>query len=374
MGAQPVISNTLEPTAGADAGARSSERDSPHQPLPFSVFSTENWAGDDRFAAWRESIGVIFDVQPSRRNPPPDFEASVRAYNTGSLLVSAVDFGGQRFSRSVRRIAADGIDHLLVQLYERGGFIGFADRKDLRVNAGDIQILDLGRPHSSITADSGTFAIIAPRDALMELLPGSPDVHGIVIPGTRGLGAVLSDFMKSLYSRLRSVDASEGPIVEQATMELIAACFYPSANTAERARPQIEGVIMDRIARFVRENPGSRDLTPDGLCARFHVSRTQLYQMFERHGGVARYVQQQRLERAFSDLRNPLRRHLRIFEIAFALGFASEAHFSRAFRREFGITPSEARHDESAAAEGHATFKRVNASPYEEWIKRLARR
>jgi hypothetical protein len=51
---------------------------------------------------------------------------------------------------------------------------------------------------------------------------------------------------------------------------------------------------------------------------------------------------------------NPAHHHRRAYEIAFALGFSSEAHFSRVFRSTFGLSPSDVR--------GRTQATRVDAS------------
>jgi AraC-like DNA-binding protein len=48
------------------------------------------------------------------------------------------------------------------------------------------------------------------------------------------------------------------------------------------------------------------------------------------------------LSRAFTTLMTPSERHRQISEIAYDWGFKSEAHFSRAFRSAFGLTPRDA--------------------------------
>lgn|GEM_PF-4509705 len=53
----------------------------------------------------------------------------------------------------------------------------------------------------------------------------------------------------------------------RATAEMIAACVRPSALATERARAQIEGVVVDRLKQYIEQNLGSRQLTPDGLAA-----------------------------------------------------------------------------------------------------------
>lgn len=358
------------------SGARPESNPAPTRKLPFNVFTTAPLEGSDRFEAWRESIGVIFDVEPSGAKASPTFNASVQTYNLGDLLVSGVDFSGQRFSRRLARISSDGIDHYLVQLYDVGGFSGATNRSDLNVRSGDVQILDLGQPHNSSARTSSTIAIIIPRDLLNEMLPSRGGLHGLILPGNHGAGGVLADFMKSLYLRLPSVEASEAATVARATAEIVAACFRPTAATADRAREQLEGVILERIRRYIGENLGSAELSPDALCRQFRISRTQLYRMFEPEGGVAKYVQNRRLERAFSELRSPMYRHRRVSEIAFAAGFSSEAHFSRAFRQTFGMRASDVRAQDPmmTRVKDVQLATAIYGGGYEEWIRRLSRR
>lgn len=357
-------------------GPRFETDPAPTPKLAFNVFTTEPLKEGDRFAAWRESIGVIFDVEPAGAKVPPTFSASVRAFNLGDLLVSRVDFTGQRFSRRTARISSDGIDHYLVQLYDVGGFSGATNKSDLNVRSGDVQILDLGQPHNSSARTSSTIAIIIPRDLLNEMLPSRGGLHGLVLPGNHGAGGVLSDFMKSLFSRLPSVEASEAATVARATAEVVAACFRPTVATMDRAREQIEGVMAERIERYIGENLGSPELSPDTICRQFRISRTQLYRMFEPEGGVARHIQKRRLDRAFSELRSPIYRHRRVSEIAFAVGFSSEAHFSRTFRQAFGMRASDVRSQDpivTAVSDGQAVARSYGGG-YEEWIRRLSRR
>ena len=74
-----------------------------------------------------------------------------------------------------------------------------------------------------------------------------------------------------------------------------------------------------------------------------------------------------------TELCNPAHDHRRIYEIAFALGFSSEAPVDRVFRSTFGLSPSDVR--------GRAQATRVDASRpepadianggYEEWARQL---
>jgi AraC-like DNA-binding protein len=342
--------------------------------LPFSLFTTGHLRPRDQFDAWHESISVIFDVDPPvGHRPDSGFAATVRGWHLGGLLISQVDFDSQRFVRDRRKTVADGLDHYLVQLYATGGLVGEAADHGRVLRGGDVQILDLTQSNVTQAAPSGTVAIVVPRETLDQALPAPGDLHGLILRGHSGMGGLLGDYMRSLVARAESMTMAEAPLVAQATTDMIAACFQSTAETTERARAAIDQTMRQRLQRHIATRLDSPALQAEALCAEFRISRSQLYRLFEPLGGVARYIQEQRLTRACAELCNPAHDHRRIYEIAFALGFSSEAHFSRVFRATFGLSPSDVR--------GRAQATRVDASrpaaaapaseSYEEWVRRL---
>jgi AraC-like DNA-binding protein len=345
--------------------------------LPFSLFTTEHLRPRDQFEAWHESISVIFDTAPlSERPSDKGFDASVRAYHLGGLMVTQVDFEEQRFVRDRHKAAMDGLDHYLVQLYATGGLVGSAGERERVLRAGDVQILDLSRPNTTRAKASGTIAIVVPRDTLRHALPTAGDLHGLVLRGDQGTGGLLGDYMHSLVARADSITVADAPIIAQATTDVIVACFQTTAETLARARTSLEMTTLERIQRHITGALGSPELNAEALCGLFRISRTQLYRLFEPLGGVANYIQEQRLVRAYAELSNPAHDHRRIYEIAFAWGFSSEAHFSRLFRHTFGQSPSAVR------ARVHATLSNAGRptpagsasdSSYAEWVRQLRR-
>ena len=345
------------------------------QKLPFSLFTTEHLRPRDQFEAWRDSVSVIFDAAPlPERGSESGFWASVRAYHLGSLLVSQVEFDAQRFLRERGRVSADGLDHYLVQLYSTGGLVGTADDHEVVLHAGDVQILDLSRPNVTQTKASGTVAIVVPRDTLRQALSTAADLHGLVLRGDGSTGGLLADYMRLLVARAGAVTTADAPFIARATTEMIAACFQVTAEMRARARTSIAAMILERIQRHIAAALRSPGLHPEALCSLFHISRTQLYRLFEPLGGVATYIQEQRLARAYAELSEPAQGHRRIYDIAFGWGFSSEAHFSRIFRRAFGMSPSEVRARAYGAHPGLSPMGAPDVTEsggYQEWVRRL---
>lgn len=345
--------------------------------LPSSLFTTSPLKARDQFDAWHESISVIFDVDPLEGySPDRGFAASVRAFHLGSLLLSQVDFEGQHFVRDRHRSVVDGLDHYLVQLYAKGGLIGTANDDERRLDGGDVQILDLTQANITRAEASGTIAIVVPREALDQALPKASALHGLILRGDRGAGGLLADYMRSLIRRADTMTMAEASAVAEATTGMIAACARPTAETVMRARMALDTTMLERIQRHIAASLQSPGLHPEALSALFRISRSRLYRLFEPLGGVAAYIQEQRLIQAHATLSDPAQHHRRIYEIAFALGFTSEAHFSRLFRSTFGRSPSDvrARAHEVFAGMSRQELNGAAGGGYEDWLRNFGKR
>ena len=109
--------------------------------------------------------------------------------------------------------------------------------------------------------------------------------------------------------------------------------------------------LVGRAIALVHADP-ARDWTVSSLAREVGTSRSGLSAKFTELVGVSpkHYITNWRMALAEDWLRDPTRG---ILEIALALGYQSEAAFSRAFKREMGVPPSTARRrpDPSALVE-----------------------
>ena len=99
--------------------------------------------------------------------------------------------------------------------------------------------------------------------------------------------------------------------------------------------------IVGRAIGLVHDDP-ARDWTVASLAQEVGASRSGLSARFTELVGMSpkHYITQWRMQLAEDMLRD---RDRSVFEIALALGYRSEAAFSRAFKRETGVPPSQVR-------------------------------
>ncbi len=96
------------------------------------------------------------------------------------------------------------------------------------------------------------------------------------------------------------------------------------------------------VRAYIDDHLHHPDLGVVQLCRQFAVSRRTLYRMFANDGGVARYVTERRLARAYDALSAASPSRGLIKAVALTLGFADQRQFGRVFRQRYAMAPSDA--------------------------------
>lgn len=331
----------------------------PRDTLPFVHFSTSPLPARDAFAVWRDSISVIFESSPAAADAP--FRADLSAYHLDDLLFSRTALSAQQFERSAGMARRDALDHFLIQIYRSGGYRGTAGERSVEVRAGEVSVLDLAKPMATRADDSQTLSLMVPRVLLDALLP-TDRLHGTVLRGE--LAGLFADCAQALYARLPALTAADAPVVIRPLLELFAGVAAPCVAPSAPPRSDPQELALARAKRHVERHLAA-DLTPQRVAAAAGVSRAALYRLFAPAGGVARYVFARRLARCREALLDPTERR-RIADIAYAHGFASEAHFSRAFRLRYGESPGETRASRRVHRPADAPS---GGSGFDDWIR-----
>ncbi len=102
--------------------------------------------------------------------------------------------------------------------------------------------------------------------------------------------------------------------------------------------------LRSYVQKIIDESLTQPNLNPVGLAGRLNISVRHLYRLFEeQNDSVCRYIQRSRLKRSAEDLSNHFLRSESITSIAYKWGFTDSAHFSRAFKKHFQLSPKEYR-------------------------------
>lgn len=340
--------------------------------LPAFGFRADLMEANANVAAWREAVATLFDVDELAADEPGPFRADISSYAMGPVLIGLSRASGQRFRRTAETIARSGVDHIILQLYLRGGFDGIASDRPIRVRAGDICLFDLAQTLETKATAFENVTLVVPRPMFGTHLLRVDDLHGLVLPGSSVVARLLAGHLTALFEFAPRMSLDECQSVVEGTVSLLAACLR---NELERSDPDADravtaGPSLMRIRQYIEAGLASEELSAGSIAAHFGLSRASLYRLFAPVGGIADYIRSRRLHRAFFDLAGSDARTLRISEVARRWQLGTDAHFTRSFKAAYGITPRAAR--EAALLGVHRGTDATSNATISRWMREIA--
>ncbi|GJE59647.1 hypothetical protein MPOCJGCO_1744 [Methylobacterium trifolii] len=302
------------------------------------TFSTQALNEADGFGAYHDLYSAGSDVAQAGEA----FRARVQAYRFARMLVFDRRLDGLLHSRGPLRVRRDGFDHVTLHLLLSGSLVGGAPGEENHVAPGEIIVFDTTRPQWSRAMAAHLITVALARDLVEAGALRLPSFHGAVLP--EAVGGLLADLVQSLARRASTLTPETANRAARAVAEFLAAALDGKALPVRNgdALEQLSLLRRRRAEAFIDERLADPRLGADAIAAGVGISRTVLYRAFAEDGGVGHFIQRRRLEA----LRNALRRLSEtrsVAALAYAYGFTSESHCSRAFRAAYGQPPGQFR-------------------------------
>ena len=267
-------------------------------------------------------------------------QAELRRLGRHVLLKFQADAADYRRAR--REGLRDGLEHWLVALR-----LGEANEQPEELLLGSLShgfgLRRLGGHWCGV--------LIQPEN-LPQLAPVFATARSMALsgPAARMLGGMLPRIAASADE----ISPEDAPRLAAALSSLLIACLMGLEAQPASTRQQLEAARRARVIALVDAALGEAELSPVMLVKRSGISRSELYRCFAPIGGIARVIQQRRLRQAYRDLMRA-DGPASVSRIGEVVGFYDPSSFTRAFRREFGCTPSEVltRRQLNSAAAAH---------------------
>ena len=99
-------------------------------------------------------------------------------------------------------------------------------------------------------------------------------------------------------------------------------------------------VFLEKVMEIIEQNYQSSDLSVEMIAQESHLSYIQFYRKFKGITGInaKEYIRTFRLKKAAHIFKNNPGKS--VSEVMYSVGFSSLSHFTSAFKKEFGMTPS----------------------------------
>ena len=225
---------------------------------------------------------------------------------------------------------------LMVQ--SKGATLASQGGQSCLLNEGDLCMIDEAKSFRLVGEEcTGILFLRLPRAAVVSRYPQLERLFASVLPAEEPGTRLLADTLVRLAREVSTLGEAQRSAMMNAIIQMLGVAGPFSAL------PASPDWRVRRALNYIELNLSVAGLTAEAVAQDQRISRRRLDQLMHEAFGhsIASHLWSRRLEQAAEDLRDPQRADLPIAQIAFANGFEDAAHFTRAFKRRFSVTPGQ---------------------------------
>ncbi|MFF2518400.1 helix-turn-helix domain-containing protein [Streptomyces sp. NPDC058086] len=308
------------------------------------VLSTDSVPPGDRLAYWHDVVWRTFvplDVAAPQGEP---FFGTVTTEQLGHLQISTVDAEPEQVRRSRRLIAGSPDEYMLVGLQSRGTGVVVQDGRVARLRPGEFALYDTTLPYTLHFPERFEMIVFQmPRRAMRLPECDLRRITGVTIGPDQSLAALVVPLLSRLSPGAGSYRPEVGEMLARNVTDLLTTVIaerlgHDAATEADAAQQ----TLLLRIRAYIDSHLAEPSLSVETIAAAHHISTRHLQRLFQRQDEtVGGWIRRRRLEECRRELARPRRTRPAVAAVAHRWGFFSAAHFSRAFRVAYGMSPRE---------------------------------
>ena len=295
-------------------------------------------------ATFRAAVSDSFVPLQASSSGADRFRSVIRGAAVDEVHVTDLRATPHVVERTPELIARGDRPYFKLSLMLAGTGLLVQDGREAVIAPGDLAVYDTDRPYSLVfDEDFRTMVVMFPK----HLLSLPPDLVGqltaVRISGQDGLGSVVAPYLSQLATNLDQLAGLTGARLAHSALDLVTTVFTRELGLDEiSADPH--RALMQRIRTHIDRHLASTELSPATIAAAHYISTRHLHGLFQEQGTtVSTWIRTRRLEQCRRDLLDPMLADRPVAAIAARWGFVDAAHFSRAFKAAYGVSPSDYR-------------------------------
>jgi AraC-like DNA-binding protein len=293
---------------------------------------------------FRAAVSESFVPLQVSSSGPDHFRGMIRAASVDEVHVTDLRATSHVVERTPELIARGDRSYFKLSLMLAGTGMLIQDDREALLRPGDLAVYDTDRPYSLVfDEDFRTMVVMFPK----HLISLPPEMIGqltaVRISGQEGLGSMVVPYLTQLAGNLDQLAGTTGARLAHSALDLVSTVFTRELGLDEVSADPHRALVQ-RIRSYIERNLASTDLGPASIASAHYISTRHLHGLFQEQGvTVSTWIRTRRLEQCRRDLLDPMLADRPVAAIAARWGFVDAAHFSRAFKTTFGISPSEYR-------------------------------
>ncbi|WP_431073842.1 helix-turn-helix domain-containing protein [Microbacterium phyllosphaerae] len=293
---------------------------------------------------FRAAVSESFVPLQVSTSGPDHFRGVIRGASVDEVHVNEVRATSHVVERTPELIARSDRSYFKLSLMLAGTGMLIQDDREAVLQAGDLAVYDTDRPYSLVFDDDfRTMVVMFPKHLISLPSDMVGQLTAVRISGQGGLGGMVVPYLTQLAGNLDQLAGTTGARLAHSALDLVTTVFTRELGLDEVSTDPHRALVQ-RIRSYIDRNLASTDLGPASIASAHFISTRHLHGLFQEQGvTVSTWIRTRRLEQCRRDLLDPMLADRPVAAIAARWGFVDAAHFSRAFKTAFGISPSEYR-------------------------------
>jgi AraC family transcriptional regulator, positive regulator of tynA and feaB len=306
-------------------------------PDTLRSLSTSGLTPRKQIQCWTDALTDLcgqFDVDPL---DAASFEGRIKYATVSRLKLCQIETSQHRIAHTVSRAKLS--EHPFVKIHFQTYGVSYfeQDGRRLDVMPGDCLAYDVACPHEIVSpALTRHEVVIVPKELLQERGFRLAKMSPRKLSARSGTGRIAYDFVHATFDEAPKLSPSNASGVADSLLDLLLLPLREADAMFDRVGPE---AMYVRAQAFIREHLRDPDLCIDQISAALGCTKRYLHMLFSDRGmTVSDYIWNARLQ----NCRHELETHAgkTVTDVAFSWGFSSSSHFSRVFRKYFGVVPS----------------------------------
>ncbi|MFF2642684.1 helix-turn-helix domain-containing protein [Streptomyces niveus] len=290
-----------------------------------------------RNAVWESMVAVEIDHGP----PAEDISVRIGLGAVGPLKICSARATAVTLSRTERLARKDDEPAVTLGIQMAGSSMVVQNGRECLLEPGHCAVFESIAPYTLLYDEGVDHRFIRfPRAALA--LPDRllRDMTAVAL----GPGNPVASLAFTYFSQLAVTDELHGgghaDAVVEPSVELLRAALTTQHGNSGLAKGPLEATLGLRINQYIREHLADRDLSAARIAAAHGISVRHLYTVLSRSGiSLGDWIRTRRLAECRRELAGPDGRLRTVAAIGRRWGFVDATHFSKVFKRTYGISP-----------------------------------
>jgi AraC family transcriptional regulator, positive regulator of tynA and feaB len=301
------------------------------------ALSTSGLATKKQIERWSDALTDLcgrFDVDPLEG---ASFEGRIHFTTMSKLKLCQIEASQHRIAHTFSRARSSEHPYIKILFQTYGVSYFEQDGRHIEIGPGDCLAYDVSCPHTIVSPGLTRHeVVIVPKELLQERGFRLEKMSACKLSARSGTARIAHEVAHAAFDEANRLSPNSAAGVADSLIDLLLLPLREADAMFDRGGPE---AMYVRAQGFIREHLRDPELSIDQISAALGCTKRYLHMVFSDRGmTVSDSIWHARLQHCRQELETQCDKT--ITDVAFSWGFSSSSHFSRVFRKYFGVVPS----------------------------------